>query len=217
MSDVPAPAGIPIDPALPLGAQRLLQAAIEVLTTDGESALRLTDVAERANVSFGLIAHHFGSRDGLVAAAQRARFAGSVGADLDRIAALASIRVTAEQFATAIRGTTRLTIAPERKTVRLGRVAAIGTAHGHPEAAELIGDAAGELLDRMSNILGTFQQQALIRSDVDVRALATFVQAYALGLVLRDLDPHPATTEALEHVIMTALDAFMQHPESPPS
>jgi AcrR family transcriptional regulator len=213
MSDA-LPAGVTIDPSLPPGAQRLLQAAIEILTTEGESALRLTDVAARADVSFGLIAHHFGSRDGLVAVAQRARFAGSVNADLDRVAPLAMIRVTVEQFLNAVRETTRLTIDPERRTVRLGRVAAIGTAHGHPEAAELIGTAAGELLDRMASVLGSFQEQGLIRSDIEVRALATFVQAYALGLVLRDLDPHPALTQDLEHVIMTALDAFTATPKT---
>lgn len=215
MRDTLPAGGIRIDPSLPPGAQRLLAAAIEVLTTEGESALRLTDVAERANVSFGLIAHHFGGRDGLVAAAQRARFAGSVGADLDRIAPLAAIRVTVEQFMTAIREATRLTIDPERRIVRLGRVAAIGTAHGHPEAAELIGNAAGELLGRMTRILATFQEQGLIRPDVDAHALATFVQAYALGLVLRDLDPDPASSEDLEHVIMTALSAFMLQGDSP--
>jgi len=195
----------------PAGAQALLEAAIDVLNTQGESALRLTDVAERAGVSFGLIAHHFGNRDGLIAAAQQARFAGSVGEDIARIEPLLRLTPTTDQLMRVVVEMTRMTISSDRRTVRLGRAAAIGTAHGHPAASEQLGAVTGDLIGRMTRMLETFQEQGLLRSDVDARALGTFIQAYALGMVLHDLDPDAASDDAIAHVITTALEAFIVH------
>ena len=64
------------------GRERLLAAAIRHLETHGEADLRVTDIAEEAGVAIGLIRHHFGSRDGLVAAAQQRRVEGATREDL---------------------------------------------------------------------------------------------------------------------------------------
>jgi AcrR family transcriptional regulator len=46
--------------------KELLQAAFELFSQHGISQVNLTDIAERAGVSIGLIRHYFGSKDGLV-------------------------------------------------------------------------------------------------------------------------------------------------------
>jgi AcrR family transcriptional regulator len=51
--------------------QRILEAAHEQLMLVGPEALRLTDLARQLGVSHPAILHHFGSREGLVAAVVR--------------------------------------------------------------------------------------------------------------------------------------------------
>lgn len=51
------------------GRQALLEAAIEVVADGGLGKLTWRGVAERAGVTHGLVAHHFGSRDALISAA----------------------------------------------------------------------------------------------------------------------------------------------------
>ena len=51
---------------------RILEAAIEVLKSDGYAGLTLAKVAARAGESKPLVAYHFGSKQGLVGAAGRA-------------------------------------------------------------------------------------------------------------------------------------------------
>ena len=51
--------------------ERILDAAIEVLKSDGYAGLSLAKVAARADENKALISYHFGSRQGLVAAAAR--------------------------------------------------------------------------------------------------------------------------------------------------
>jgi TetR/AcrR family transcriptional repressor of bet genes len=52
--------------------ERILQAAIDVLKSDGYAGLTIAKVAARAGESKPLVAYHFGSKQGLVAAAGRA-------------------------------------------------------------------------------------------------------------------------------------------------
>lgn len=51
--------------------ERILDACLEVLKTDGYAGLTLAKVAARAGENKALISYHFGSRQGLVAAAGR--------------------------------------------------------------------------------------------------------------------------------------------------
>ena len=50
----------------------LLEAAFELFAQQGFRQVNLTDIAERAGVSIGLIRHYFGSKDGLVDECTRA-------------------------------------------------------------------------------------------------------------------------------------------------
>jgi len=193
----------------PAGRQRLLDAAVAVLATEGAAALRMTDIAARAGVSFALIAHHFGNRDGLVAAAQRVRFEGSVAADVAAIRQVVRSAADAVELRAGLRAITAAVVDPQRATLRLGRTATVGTAHGQPETRELLGGAATTLLDELAEVVHEAQARGLVRADLDARAIATFVQAYALGMVMADLDRERATTGALAAVVAAALDALL--------
>jgi AcrR family transcriptional regulator len=180
----------------------LLAVAVRQLETRGEASLRVTELASEAGVAIGLIRHHFGSRDGLVAAAQLRRVEGATREDLSAARALLA---SVTDFAGLIAGLTELsrqTIDRRGSDLRLSRFAAIATAHGRPGAREDIGRALGELLDELATIVGDAQERGLIRTDLAPRAVATFIQSYALGLLIHDLDPdQPAPQEMLDTVV----------------
>ena len=68
--------------------ERILRAAVDIIATEGEAALRLADVAAAAGVALSLTTHYFRTRDHLVAEALAERFAGLVRDDLRRIGRL---------------------------------------------------------------------------------------------------------------------------------
>jgi len=191
------------------GRERLLRAAIRHLEAHGEARLRVTEIAAEADVAIGLIRHHFGSRDGLVAEAQQVRVAGAAREDLvairDAVESATSYQALRERY----EGLVRRLFATGRAQIRLSRLAAISTAHGRPEAHEHIGRTIGELLDEFAESLDLAKTRGLVRSDLDARATATFIQAYALGMTLADLDPTPVEVDALVGVIMRVLDLLL--------
>jgi len=194
------------------GRERLLAAAIAHLETKGEADLRVTEIAEEAGVAIGLIRHHFGSRDGLVAAAQQRRVEGATREDLEAGRAMLA---EVEDNETMLRRLADLTLTVtdrSRADIRLSRFAAIATAHGRPEARGAIGSALGHLLDDLAVLIMEAQVRGLVRRDLDARAVATFLQAYSLGLVVHDLDPKEPDSEKLTHVIVEALRSVLGPP-----
>jgi len=193
----------------PDGRERLLRAAVRHLETHGEAELRVTEIAEEADVAIGLIRHHFGSRDGLVAAAQIRRIEGATREDVASARAVISTAGSTDDLLARIDGLTRAVIDRTRAEVRLSRFAAIATAHGRPEAREAIGGALGDLLDELAGLIREAQEKDLARSDLDPRAIATFIQSYSLGLIVHDLNADRMDADALVAVIGTALRAVL--------
>jgi AcrR family transcriptional regulator len=190
------------------GRQRLLDAAVRMLERDGEASLRMTAIADEAGVAVTLISHHFGSRDGLVAAAQQLRMAGAVAADVQAIEAIYADVDSAQELRQRLAALTAALVSTDRAAMRLSRIAALASAHGRPAVHAALGETVKELLDEFVDLIDRAKRKGLIRNDVDPRALATFVQAYALGLVLADLDPDRADPDELRRVITLAIDGF---------
>lgn len=191
------------------GRERILSVAVQVLESRGEAALRIAEVAEAADVALGLISYHFGGRDGLIVAAQQRRFAGLVrddGAAFKRI--LDDVR-TRDDLVAASSDLTRALLDSRRAQIRLSRIAAVASTFGRDDAYAITGEIVDQLLTDYSTHIAQAQARGLMRSDLDARAIATFVQSYALGLVVFDLDPSSPTTDQLHAVIMTALTGFL--------
>ena len=70
------------------------------------------------------------------------------------------------------------------------------------------------MIDRVTQVIETGQSRGLVATDVDPRAVATFIRAYALGMVERYLDNRPTSREAVVEVILRAVGVFMTEPDS---
>lgn len=191
------------------GRRRILEAAKQVIASDGEAALRILDIAAEAEVAQGLINHHFGSRDGLVTAAQRERFAGESDRDRERLMRLVGSDPTREQFIEGIAKVTRDVVKRARRDARLDRAAMVGAAHGRPEYREQLGPIVASLVDGLTHVVSHAQAAGFVQKDLDPRAVATFIQAYAFGFVLADLDERRVPESALAEVIDRALAGIM--------
>jgi AcrR family transcriptional regulator len=197
-------AGPPLD-----GRERLLRAAVRHLEGRSAASLRVTAIADEAEVALGLIRHHFGSRDGLVAAAQQRRIAGATKDDIAGVREVLSGARDLDTVLARLERVARVTLDRGRAATRLSRFAAIATAHGRPDVRDAIGSTLSELVDEMAALIDEAQQEGVVARELDPRALATFIQAYSLGLLLHDLDPARCDDDALLEVIMVAVRAIL--------
>lgn len=190
------------------GRERILAAAMETLEEHGEAAIRFADVAERAGVVPSVVAHHFGSREGLLAALHERRYVGLAAEDEDALRALIESTTTREEFAAGIARITAAVVDRGRTTRRMARIASIGASQHREDLAEQITHIVTGLLDALTDVVITGQRLGLVDPTVPPRALATFIHAYAIGMIANDLDARPAPPEDLVPVIARALGAF---------
>lgn len=148
--------------------EALLEEAIRVLETDGESAIRMREVAAACGVTSPIIYKAFGSRDGLVAAAHAERFRRAIDSITDPIATAVAAATTREELRSVIEQLAAAFQAPERAPLRRMQFAVMGAAVHDPVLHEAVDAALRSLIDRSSAALRLARDRGLVRADVAI-------------------------------------------------
>ena len=190
------------------GRARILAAAMETLEEHGEAAIRFADVAERAGVVPSVVAHHFGSREGLVSALHAERYLGLTREDEAALRAVVVSARNRDEFAAAATALAAALFEEGRAAVRMNRIVSIGASHRRPELAAQVSEVVTQLLDTITDLVGRGQTLGLFDASVPPRALATFIHASAIGMIANDLDATPADSADLAAVFTRSIAAF---------
>ena len=188
---------------------RVLDVVLELLEEGGEVAVRIDDVRDRSSVSIGSIYHHFGDRDGLIVAAQVRRFARFAEAEIAALSDIVERSGSVTQFRRSLRQLTLHTSSELRVAERWARVAVLASTVGRPELAKEIREIQTRLTDEFQAHVAQGQVRGFFRDDLDARAVALFVEAYSLGLVLNEMDARPVSEKDWEKVVWTVIDGLI--------
>jgi AcrR family transcriptional regulator len=146
-------------------AVRLLEEAIRVIESEGESALNLRSISSACGVTTPIIYKHFKSRSGLVVAAQAERFrraiasiAGPFAQAIEAAASLTEVRALVVQLAEA-------TQHPDRARLRRVQLEVLGASVSRPDLQVAVDDALRSLIERSTAALAVAQSRGFIRSD----------------------------------------------------
>lgn len=190
------------------GRQRLLNAAVRCLEASCEADLRMSTIAKEAGVTIALITHHFGSRDGLIAAAQRVRVAGATRDDIDFMNDALTGPVTADMWRQQLQELLTAVLDDQRAARRLGRVAALAAAHGRDTLRDELSQEMTQVCSTLAEQMEWAQSCGILRDDVDPRATAAAVQSLLFGFVLADLDNERADWDDICQVVMLMFDGL---------
>ena len=146
--------------------QRLIDAAVEVIATKGESALRLTEVAEMAGLKQPSIHYMFPTREDLVVAALRERYRRSVLEAIVSYDVLVATATTREEFMRASSLGLRFAMDEARKVARSTRIALFVKAETNAELLREINDASFEANKRLAAVIENAQRHGWVRDDV---------------------------------------------------
>jgi len=191
------------------GRQRILDAAVCWLEKHSEADLRMSSIADEADVTIALITHHFGSRDGLVVAAQRVRVAGAAAQDIDFMQEVLARPVTAADFRARLDMLMRSILDDACSARRFSRMAALAAAHGRDSLKPDLGLEISHVLSVVTDMVERAQLAGFVRNDVNPRAVASLIQAILLGFVLSDLDNERPDWDDIRTVVMHAFDSFL--------
>ena len=188
---------------------RVLAVALEQLEAGGEAAVRIDEIRDRSGVSIGSIYHHFGDREGVIAAAQLRRYARFAEFEVKTLADLVERSADVEEFRAHVRRLTLESRSQVRTDRRWGRIGVLASTTGRDDLRADIEQIQTRFTDGFAAHVAQGQARGFFRGDLDPRAIAVFVEAYSLGAVLNDVDARGVDEAAWEKVVWVVLDALI--------
>lgn len=206
--EVPVGVPQPIQARAEATVATVIEATIRAIEAGGEASVRIDDILQETGISKGSLYHHFGGREGLIAAARVTQFSHFVAEDAKNIRDILTKTSTFQEYIAATAALVQIGNDPERARARLNRMAVIASTHGRPELRDSLAIQQHSHTEAIAEAVRYGQEKGWIRGDVDARAVAVFVQGNNLARVLLDIDTEPISTENWEQVLRVAVGSF---------
>ena len=191
---------------------RILNAAIEMMDTGGESSVRLGAIAEALGIKEPSIYHHFTNRTELVNAAYVEWYWQSLKTDIP-VEAMMALVDTQEDYVRAFRKTMEWSYRPERHHARAIRLSVLGAAQRNPELADAVNEINKKFLATVADSVLFAQQKGWLRADLDPTATAYWLHGQIVGRAVAEMDPGHVDLAQWDKVSFEAVLGLMLSPK----
>lgn len=157
--------------------ERLLEAAIAMISDGGEQALRIDRIAETVGVTKPSIYHFFGDREGLVVAALAEMYRRTLFIGADLVLAAAREARTREQFVAAFIVAQRGVSSAEAAERRGMLTKVLGASVSRPKLQEALREVHREIAPLHAEFVRLGREQGVIRLPFDLRVASLFTVA----------------------------------------
>ena len=189
-----------------------VEAAADLLDRFPVREVTLEAVRRRAGVSQGSLTHHFGNRDGLIAAAQVERYRRSCAIDAAFLGRLEGSVTSPDRFADVMLGLIDDMLTPERRAARWLRITAVAAGLNDDRLLATLRHNATMLNDRVSAIVVEALDHGLVFPDTDARTLASLTSMHAQGLMLDELAGDDSPPSGWRHFQTRFACSFLPEP-----
>jgi len=189
--------------------QRLIELALTELDSSGLSGFDLDDLLAKSKISKGSLYHHFGSKSGLIIAAEIHLLLESYDQGNQLLRLLTENARNVEEFASHLELMVRTATNTESVESRRRRVRALTLAQHNPSLAEKIRKSQIEGSNYLANTMQIAVDKGWLRPDIDVRAFSYFQQAVFFGHKLLDISGEGDLKEPWNEIAIIAFKAFL--------
>jgi AcrR family transcriptional regulator len=185
--------------------QRLLDITVELIGEVGLDGVDITEVLRRADLTTGALYHHFRDVPHLLEEAMAVRFPMGVRESLVMIREGLAAATTLEDYQAFMRTLNVVSQAPENRTRRMERAHYLALAFGSESLRAHIAHQQAEMTAELTEVLVDVQQRGWLRSDLDAKAVAVFIQAYTLGRIIDDITDDPVDPAEWNRLLITVM------------
>lgn len=152
---------------------RILDLAVEAIDRGGEAAIRVKHIVAEVGVTPPVLYYHFGSRDGLVVAAQAERYTRRHKAEITAMRPLVEGCTSREELKEFLL-TLWSGIFAENSETRWRRINVLGSAYARPELTAEVARAQDEVIDGLFEILEPCLDRGWLRNGIDLKSALTW-------------------------------------------
>lgn len=168
--------------------ERLIDAAIEVIASRGDAAVRLAEIAQTVGIKTPSIYYFFPRREDLVIAAHRERYRRAVAEALGRFEAEFASAKTQDEFREGSLRALQFAMSDERREARVVRLGLLAKALTNDDLLREVNEAAYEGHKALAEILERAQSTGWIRSDISPLTVAVWVRSMIFGRLILEID-----------------------------
>jgi AcrR family transcriptional regulator len=190
--------------------QRLLELAIIELDTNGLSGFDLDELLAKSKISKGSLYHHFGSKSGLIIAAEVHLLLATYDQGNRLLRLLIENTKNADEFASHMELMVRTATNKESDESRRRRVRAIAMAQHNPALAKEISKSQIEGTNYLTDTMQIAVDNGWLRPDINVRAFSYWQQGMFFGHKLLDITDEDDLKDPWNKIAIIALKAFLQ-------
>lgn len=187
----------------------LLEVVKGMIAEYGADGFTVEMVLAESGISRGSLYHHFEDFPDLVEEALL---------EINRTNVVTSIELvrrefervsTKAEFLDAVGRVTRALHSPERFKARIDRVRMLAVCGDDERFRKRFGDDQTELVMSFTEVITDMQTRGIVRSDFDPKTLATFMNAYTLGIILNDVSTDPVSFEDWNTLVADVIERFV--------
>ena len=167
---------------------RILNAAIEMMESGGESSVRLSAIAEAMGIKEPSIYHHFTNRTELIKAAYVEWYWQCLQTDIP-VGAMMALVDSRKDYVRTLRKIMEWSYKPERHHARAIRLSVLGAAQRNAELAVAINDINRKFLATIADAAIVAQEKGWLRTDLDPMAIAYWLHGQIIGRTVAEMDP----------------------------
>ena len=190
--------------------QRLIDLALIELDKNGLSGFDLDDLLAKSKISKGSLYHHFGSKNGLITAAEVHLLLATYEQGNRLLRLLVENTKNADEFASHMELMVRTATNDESQESRRRRLRAIALAQNNPTLAEKIRINRIEGSNYLAETMQIAVDKGWLRPDINVRAFSYWQQGMFFGHKLLDISGDDDLKEPWNEIAIIALRAFLQ-------
>ena len=197
--------------------QRLLAEAVRVIEADGEVAIRIRDVAAACGVTSPIVYKAFGSREGLIVAAQTERYIRSWRETASDVPGAIATATTVDELKDVVAQVIRRILGPDRYIHRRIRHEVLGSLVHSPPLERAVVEQLRLMRNAFADAFRSVQQRGLIRQDIDVATVFMWYIGQIEGRFMIEIDPEGVDQEAWNKIFIEAIFfSLFDDPTVPP-
>lgn len=173
----------------------LIEVAAVLIDEHGSQGFTVEQLLEKSNISKGSLYHHFEDFHDVIMQAQVQRFARYVEEDIAALANVLLASKSREDLFGRLDLISRATHDPARSMRRADRIEILAGARHSEKMKNALAPTQARLTGAIADIVREMKAKEFVSEDLDPGAVAVFIQAYSLGLIVNDVSNEPIDLE----------------------
>ena len=182
----------------------LTETAAALIDEFGSQGFTVDQLLEKSNISKGSLYHHFEDFPDVIMQAQVFRFARYVDDDITALTNVLLAASSREDMFGRLDLISRATHDPARSVRRADRIEILAGARHSEKMKNALAPTQARLTGAIADLVREMQAKEFVSEDLDPAAVAVFIQAYSLGLIVNDVSNEPIDLEKW-HVMISRM------------